>query len=717
MSKLARPESYFFSESTVNQTADQAFGPVVGNETTQYRTTGKFNTVSDVKAFAICAGQVFLQPHIDAAKVNLILRPYRQPINGLAIKYFIYRGLKKTDFIPSGDTDLVAHSQVGSATAFIQLLWNQLKAFSGWTDSEANAETFLVKWIGYDPVNQAVDTFIDDYFFMADAYGDENNETLKPFEFPMVPRGTHLGNFTGDYGLDIVLSDGDYKALTSSTGFQFDLAYARAAENILDTAQVPTGYIEKQYREAITHFIDPAAFWGLHYIDGTVWVNESGTAVKKKGQAIYDDIVDNFATKNKVYLHVQGHLGRSFNYYGAYAEQLGSADVIKQGIATDTTTAAPYATHAWPVLIWDTEQTHTNTTNSFFLQLVFNATSTVMLYGQVGQLTEGAENSFILAAQLVPETTVAQDGSTVQEAYGNPVEIVVPAVDSGANKANVAGYVHLIYQGIALTATEDVDGTPVERLIKPLDTLFGPVNITQRLASAGTDVIAWSYGNAQHLVYDGENTLALQTKMVADKLAYDDGNSLQVQDRVVYEAQLVEGIGGGVLNRSNAITFAPNAGNVPFESEVNNFYVPSLPYYLTTENFTDGTVPIAGLMFNHQEGEPIHKLYLGITKGEQDALVAEVTANTLKVAVLFFIPLASNGRFVSQEGKEYSKYNLVVLGEDNAGDLGLYHPNANITTYTLDDRCFYSTEYVEVMPILTASDYALENIIEENEII
>ncbi len=396
---------------------------------------------------------------------------------------------------------------------------------------------------------------------------------------------------------------------------------------------------------------------------------------------------------------------------------MGSADVIKQGVATDTTTPAPYKTHAWPLLIWDTEQAHANTTNSLFLQLVFNATSTVMLYGQLGQLSTSAENNFLLAAQLIPETTVAQNGSTVQEDYCNPLEVIVPAVDSGANKANVAGYVHLVYQGVNLMASEDVGGTLVERPVKPLDTLFGPVNIEQRLASAGTDVIAWSYSNTQHLVHVDENTLALQTKMVADKLAYENVNNLQIQDRVVYEAQLVEGVGEGVLNRSSAITFLPNAGNVPFESNVNNFYLPDLPYYLTTENFTDGAVSIAGLTFNHQEGEPIHKLYLGITKAQQDMLVAEVTGNALKVAVLFFIPLASNGRFVSQEGREYNKYNLVVFGEDNTGDLGLYHPSTNATIYTLDNHCFYSREYIEEMPTLTASDYALENIIEENEII
>lgn len=716
MSKSIRPESYFFSEPTVVQLTDQAFGPVAGNEATQFRTTAKFTSASDIKAYAICAGQVFLQPHTDTAKVNLVLRPYRQPINGLAIKYFVYRGLKKADFIPSGDTDLVAHGQVGGATAFIQLLWNQLKTFNGWTNAEADAETFLAKWIGYDPTNQAGDTLIDDYFFMADAYGDENNETLKPFEFPMVPHGTHLGNFTGDYGLDVVLSDGDYKQLSSSTGFQFDLTYARAAENIIDTTQLPTGYIEKQYREAITHFIDPAAFWGLHYENGTVWVNESGTAVKKQGQVIYDDVVANFATKNKVYLYIQGHLGRSYNYYGAYGTELGSADVVKRGTDATEITVAPYATNSWPVLVFDTEQTHTDTTNSLFLQLVFSATVNVVLYGQLGQLAAGAENNFLVAAQLVPETTVAQDGSIVQEDYTNPVEIVVPAVDSGANKANVAGYVHLIYQGVALTATEDVDGTLVERPIKPIDTLFGPVNIEQRLVSANGDVIISSFSSKLKTIdvigvdNDGaKNQIAVQVKITLNKIAYEQSKNLLVRESIIYESELVDGIGQGIFLRSNPNSSGVSASGVPFLKEQNNTYELTSPFYFDTNILTDFDRTINGLTIKSTEKEYPNKFLLGLSKQENDILKTLVGTENLINTSLFLAPiLIEESPFLSIENVQYYKFHLNILGEDATGNAKILSPDSPVVIYSMDQNIYFSSDYSQY--IESRLDTTIDNV-------
>ena len=70
---------------------------------------------------------VLVQPQTnDASKVNLILRPYIQPINGLNIKYFIYRGLNLSDFfssgkvIPSGSTtsDLINNLNTGFAAYY-----------------------------------------------------------------------------------------------------------------------------------------------------------------------------------------------------------------------------------------------------------------------------------------------------------------------------------------------------------------------------------------------------------------------------------------------------------------------------------------------------------------------------------------------------------------------------------------------------------------------
>lgn len=98
-------QSHFFIESAgfPVQTEVQSFG---SKTPTAFRLTSGFilpeNTTK--KAFAICKGVVLLQPQAGAGnenKVNLILRPYNQPFPGLNVKYFIYRGLQKSDFFTS----------------------------------------------------------------------------------------------------------------------------------------------------------------------------------------------------------------------------------------------------------------------------------------------------------------------------------------------------------------------------------------------------------------------------------------------------------------------------------------------------------------------------------------------------------------------------------------------------------------------------------------
>lgn len=720
------PESYFFTEpsETPTQTTSQAFGPIAGNEQTQFRLTAGFTASTDIKAYAICAGQVFLQPHTDSSKVNLVLRPYKQPMKGVPIKYFIYRGLKKADFIPSGNTDLVPHAQLNTATGFIQLIWNQLKGFNGWTDPEADAETFLAKWIGYDPSNQLVSSMLDDYFFMADAYGDENNETLKPFELPLVPRGTELGNFTGNYGLDIVLSEGDYKPLSSDTGFLMDLNFVRASETIIDLSALPTGYVEKQFKEAIGLFMDPAAFWGLHFSNGKAWVKESGSWTKKTGQQIYDTILSKFATKNNVYVNIVGHLGRTYDYYGAYSSRLGGTDVIKLGLTAISTSEASFSTHGWPLLILNTEQDHTDETNSVFLQLVHNPQGTVALYGEVANLTEAAENGFLSSSQLIPEQTVAQDGSIIDNPYTNAIEFVFPAVPAtGSLKANVACWNRLVYQGVDLVVLEDVNGTTIEHLVKPQDTLFGPLAVEQRFASSSTEVVAWSYDYEPHLVdvskiVVGNSTLlGVQTKLISDRLAHGDSQNPTIQSRLIYETQLIGGKGQGVLKRNNPINSSANAGKVPFDTSINNFYLPELPYYLTTENFIDGTIPISGLKLNQFNDEPLNKLFLGVEQQQLEGLLSEISANNLKKAVLFLSPLVQDNSFLSQEGIVYKKFKVGMLAEDSQGNLMVSIPNGATMVYSIDDHCYFSNEFVSEMPVLTEADYALETLVEENEIL
>lgn len=89
--------SHFYIESSggnsFNQLESQKFGAI---SESQFRTTSQISFIGLKKVFAICQGQIFIVPQEGSTtKVNLILRPYRQPIRELPIKYFIYRGLKE----------------------------------------------------------------------------------------------------------------------------------------------------------------------------------------------------------------------------------------------------------------------------------------------------------------------------------------------------------------------------------------------------------------------------------------------------------------------------------------------------------------------------------------------------------------------------------------------------------------------------------------------
>jgi hypothetical protein len=704
-----KPKSYFFTALTNStQSANQAFGPVSGNEATQFRTTAKFTAGSPVSAHAICTGQVFIQPGQSSGTINLILRPYRQPIKGLAIKYFIYRGLDNSDFL-EGANNLISHSNLGTASEFMNVIWTQLKKFNDWEDSDATGQNFLAKWIGYDPTNQPAESEIDDYFFAANAISDESDEELKPFEFPIIKQGTHLGNFSGEYGLDIVLSDGDYKPLSSDTGFKFDLAYARASEGIINTQNLPENSTEKQYREAVFNFMDPAAYYGLHYNSGKVSVaNGTDDPDVKDGEQIYNDLLDNFATKNNVYIYLQNHLGRSFNYYGNYTNISDTGDVLKTGVALDNMQSAPPTTHSWPLLIQNTVQNHSQNTNTIYLQFAVG-NLTPLCFAQIGTINAKAENNFLVADQLLPIQPDPVDGQVAElNIFSQEISLVIPAISgTGDIKHNVASYAKLLYKGANLTATQSVDTNTVVHIIKTLDILFNPIHIESRFASIHQDEISWCISHKTNLVDTSlineinKSKIVTQAKVIFDKLAYTENDESLVQNRVIYETQLNEGIGKGLFARSNSNTSSDNAGSIVFSEDDNNFYRVSDPYYMQTEKFTNSNSIISGVKLLNLDNVDFNaKSVLGLVAEENEILRTIIVDNSLKSTSIFLLNTlnANSDSYVSNEDVTYKIYLVGVLGENDESKLNVVFPDEDLKIYTIDDDIYFSEDYVKYMP-------------------
>ncbi len=374
-------KSHFFTETTgiVQLDADEfgisdAFGPIGSTDqekSARFRLGAKFRLLSPtpkVKAFAICAGQIFIQPQTGSPdKVNLILRPLKQPISGLNIKYFIYRGLDKSDFLAEGDETLLAQS---GTTELITNLWNTYDAFNG-----ESTDPFLSAWIGYGLGDPPMSDLIDGYFFRIDIpqFDQEGNPlpSTKIDELPIVSAGTHLGHFSGEFQLDIVMGSCDYKKAISDTGFYFNMEFARAAEGILDIADCPSGYPVKAYREAILDFIDPAAFWGMHCGSGSVifvFDNEIMTALIHNEER-FSVVLNIFLSNRMIYIVIKDNFNRSYDYWNEYSDLVG-VNNIRIGKLNDALSEQSYSSFLWPMKIIDSDDLNLQELNSLAFQLV-----------------------------------------------------------------------------------------------------------------------------------------------------------------------------------------------------------------------------------------------------------------------------------------------------------------------------------------------------------
>jgi hypothetical protein len=357
--KEYEPISHFFVDETKLATitptvpsanyATDAFGPVAGSETTKYRTTSvvRATGTEPVKVFAICNGQVLLQPNydsngvIDTTKLNLVLKP-SSSYNPLKIKYFIYRGVRKEDLMDASNK-LKETSNDTNQPPFLNNLWNQFTGFYASDPDNTPPTVFPASLIGFDP--SVAETTLIDHVFTKKGVDD------KAFQLPLCSAGSHIANFTGSIALDIVQDYGDYHLENQEELFKLDLKYARKNDAVFDTT-TPTltdAVKIKRYKEHIHQFMDAAAFWGSHIECGTIKtvVTETATdATIKKGYKtntdIFTKIVNKYQTQNKIYVYIQGENNRSYNYYDASRKAYGF-----------NTAGQLNETSGWPIIIED----------------------------------------------------------------------------------------------------------------------------------------------------------------------------------------------------------------------------------------------------------------------------------------------------------------------------------------------------------------------------
>jgi hypothetical protein len=682
------PTSHFFTDpASVNQSAAQAFGPISENE---FNLTAKFSSTG-AQAFAICKGVVLVQPQAGEV-VNLILRPYEQPINGLNIRYFIYRGLKKSDFF-NGENVLADGNDVSGFIKGIN------KSFAGFYKNE-NVPPFLAKYIGFDPTNQGANLPLDQFFFKNSEYVDNAGEFVEKeetaFEPPMVAKGTSLGHFiTGGCGIDVVLNYGDYQLPAPNAEFNFDLNYARAAGASISLAAITDEFQKKLVKEQIFQFLDVAAYYGFHTAAGVVNIN--GTATK--GEAIYTAAVSKFSTKNRLYLYIQSDRCRSYNFYGNYLINSTDTKSLKLGTVETALTEQAYQTNGWPLLIDETPHIPAAAINSLFLQLVTDNGANSMFYGQVATLVAAKENFLNAEALKAPNAT---DGPP--SLFTKTINLVNPTVATGNTGLNITSFNILIYQGstypyILGQETDDQNVTTnVLGLPNFFDDVFDQLNATPLLkATENSDYAVLSSQKVKLISHYHQNKQlgisAVQSLNINDVI--ETGDSLTpLLKRVTYITEAVD-----VLNSALSVTgtLTPDTKSNPSVSgavgDSKTYQLPDAFYY-SLQVFTDGTETITGLQLLAKDGSTPNKIILGLTQTENELLKALISTNSLINARLFLIDLFEDGNeLVSAENITYQKYKAGIVGETALGELKLYLPATDVMVYSLDRKYYFTGGY------------------------
>lgn len=293
--KTYNPRSYFFTELSklADSSGTEGFGPVNGSESTQFRITSKVKATNPndlVKLYAISGGSMLIQPQDnDNTKINIIIKPSKNNYAPLKIKYFIYRGVNKSDYF-TGD---LLNQPDASKPKTLNRMWAVFMALNGISS----------------PVGAI---FPLDYIYQLSA--PETKLIDDAFQSSLVSckEGEYIGNFKGEVGLDIVLDYGEYTLDNQEILFNLDLKFARAKDYIFDVSTLSDNVKKKRLRENIHQFLDAAAFWGSHINSGTITLNDS---TKKINVAGISPILKKYQTKNKVYVYLQGENNRSFNYY------------------------------------------------------------------------------------------------------------------------------------------------------------------------------------------------------------------------------------------------------------------------------------------------------------------------------------------------------------------------------------------------------------------
>jgi pyrrolidone-carboxylate peptidase/ribosomal protein L31 len=665
---------HYFIEYTnlTQQSATDTFGVESSDPTNKFNITSRFQLTNQAKAFACQDGMMIVQQSdVDATLVNIIIKPIDNlKVNLNNIKYFVYRGILKSSLIVNDNT-IIAEAPTNNE--FIARLWQDHNHFK--TNFEVPDLPYPTpKVFGYD---NSLSTNLN-----IEKIYDNSQEDIQAL---LVKQGEWFGEFatTHKIGLEII---------TSNERINIDLAYLKKEKHQIDVTGL-TGLELKAKREEILSFIDPSAFWGLHYDYGIKVSTYSGgekTTEGKKRDELFNLLIDKFHTKNRVYLDVRSEFGYSYNFYQNYND--GTGKNIKIGNSSTASIAENYGMlgFGWPVIAIDNPMDTSNNFNDVVFQLrIDDNTKPILFIEYTELLTDSSRTRFIDDTKLLDVTSTD---------WSKEIKLKFPNNGSGASKSNIAFYMRLYYH-----RQETSSSSPNTVITKgnSLDNLFGSLDMLY----LGDTQYTFQHSTSEHPTYSKGEISAQEFDGVFRQKANFDAQ------RIVFTSEMLHSHKTTTLTPYPDTTLGRGNG-IDLEGNFNQLSHLKRDMYHSNQTIQEEVStatyePVSILGISNYNGFPSRRenLYiLGLMQSELTELKNATGLSNLHDRFIVFEDISPTPA-EDKDGKPYKKYKLKVQGLDANGIATIIEPTSDVFVYTNKDFMLCSKAFTENEPLDDSTFY------------
>lgn len=477
---------HFFTEpSKLNaQTAANAFGPDASDPDNKYNISSRHTVSAAAKIFACQDAMMLVRPQTGSTTlVNIILKPISNlEIPFTNVKYYIYRGVDRTSLVVNVTPDvdhpdgIAITPSTGTPTQFISKFWKRWNDFKNNTNQTALSDP-LPNSFGYDPATAGT-TPVEELFNSAAS----TNATINDFQAIRVSEGEWIANLQPSV-------DFEFEIITDTDHLTVDLAYVQKDKQIIDATGLqsylqPVDLNAIAKRELILNYVDPAAFFGMHYYIGIKVFSSYNTTTfetitdLKKERNVLTNVINNFSNKNVVYLDVRSEKGYSYFYYKNYHVDAYSGSLLQWSEALKLKSESQatfhfldYAALYWPLINLQNPSFSINPVvegERLELKLLILDNKKPLLFLENPSLL-GATNKdhFLDEKKLIDTANVLSD-------YTLPILIYPPYTTIGSNKKNFAYHIRLQYFRTDYSVT--LPNTILKKSKFP-DDCFGGINI------------------------------------------------------------------------------------------------------------------------------------------------------------------------------------------------------------------------------------------------